>query len=159
MKNQIRPLITLFAFTLGDHWSYLSSSCHRIITSVLPISGEWQSCYSKRIKWWDQNLSVRILQVTSISGGDLQQPRGNPIMLSTRQILTGSSGSNLGPLSQSLVDSVQDRVNFLQRADPGNQLLIPVDLVTASGIRIGPSYQCCCGNLPGSPCSTIPWNE
>jgi K+-transporting ATPase ATPase C chain len=46
--------------------------------------------------------------------------------------MSGSSGSNLGPLSKSLIDTVQQRVKALQAADPGNLLPIPVDLVTAS---------------------------
>ena len=52
--------------------------------------------------------------------------------------LTGSSGSNLGPLSQTLVDTVQQRIDTLHGADPGNPLPIPVDLVTASGSGLDP---------------------
>jgi potassium-transporting ATPase KdpC subunit len=52
--------------------------------------------------------------------------------------LTGSSGSNLGPLSQTLVDTVGQRVKNLQNADLQNQTLIPVDLVTASASGLDP---------------------
>ena len=52
--------------------------------------------------------------------------------------LTGSSGSNLGPLSQTLVNKVQERVSFLQNANPDNNSLIPIDLVTASGSGLDP---------------------
>jgi K+-transporting ATPase ATPase C chain len=52
--------------------------------------------------------------------------------------LTGSSGSNLGPLSRDLFDIVQERVRALQAADPGNTLPIPVDLVTASASGLDP---------------------
>ena len=55
-----------------------------------------------------------------------------------QQALTGSSGSNLGPLSQSLVNNVQERVNTLRSANPGNNSLIPIDLVTASGSGLDP---------------------
>jgi K+-transporting ATPase ATPase C chain len=51
---------------------------------------------------------------------------------------TGSSGSNLGPLSQTLVDAVQQRVDALHTVDPGNMLPIPVDLVTASASGLDP---------------------
>jgi K+-transporting ATPase ATPase C chain len=52
--------------------------------------------------------------------------------------LTGSSGSNYGPLNPALLDAVQARVDALHAADPGNTLPIPVDLVTASGSGLDP---------------------
>lgn len=44
-----------------------------------------------------------------------------------------SGGSNLGPTNQTLIETVKTRVAALRRADPSNDLPIPVDLVTASG--------------------------
>ena len=52
--------------------------------------------------------------------------------------LTGSSGSNYGPLNTALIDMVQARVDALKAADPDNTLPIPVDLVTASGSGLDP---------------------
>lgn len=52
--------------------------------------------------------------------------------------LTGSSGSNYGPLNPVLFDAAQGRVKALQEADPGNTAPIPVDLVTASGSGLDP---------------------
>jgi K+-transporting ATPase ATPase C chain len=52
--------------------------------------------------------------------------------------LTGSSGSNYGPLNPALKDAVQARIDALKAADPSNTALIPVDLVTASGSGLDP---------------------
>src|SRR5262245_20584931 len=52
--------------------------------------------------------------------------------------LTGSSGSNYGPLNPALTDMVQARIDTLKAADPENTLPIPVDLVTSSGSGLDP---------------------
>jgi K+-transporting ATPase ATPase C chain len=49
-----------------------------------------------------------------------------------------SSGSNLGPTNPALTDAVTARVRALRDTDPGNQLPVPVDLVTASASGLDP---------------------
>jgi len=49
-----------------------------------------------------------------------------------------SSGSNMGPLNPDFLKTVKDRVTLLQKTDPVNNNLIPVDLVTASGSGLDP---------------------
>jgi potassium-transporting ATPase KdpC subunit len=49
-----------------------------------------------------------------------------------------SSGSNLGPTNPALTKGVQDRVNALRAADPGNTAPVPVDLVTSSASGLDP---------------------
>src|SRR5262249_13726316 len=45
---------------------------------------------------------------------------------------------NLSPTNPALVKSVQERVDALRAADPGNTAPVPVDLVTASGSGLDP---------------------
>jgi potassium-transporting ATPase KdpC subunit len=52
--------------------------------------------------------------------------------------LTGSSGSNYGPLNPALTDAAKARIDALKAADPANTLAIPVDLVTASASGLDP---------------------
>jgi K+-transporting ATPase ATPase C chain len=53
--------------------------------------------------------------------------------------LTGSSGSNYGPLNPNLTKAAQARIDALKAADPTNTEPIPVDLVTASGSGLDPN--------------------
>lgn len=52
--------------------------------------------------------------------------------------LTGSSGSNYGPLNPALMDVVRTRIDALRTADPDNTAPIPVDLVTSSASGLDP---------------------
>jgi K+-transporting ATPase ATPase C chain len=49
-----------------------------------------------------------------------------------------SSGSNFGPTNPAQIDAVKGRIAALKAADPSNTMLVPVDLVTASGSGLDP---------------------
>lgn len=54
------------------------------------------------------------------------------------ETLTGSSGSNYGPLNPALVEAAKGRINALHAADPKQSSPVPVDLITASGSGLDP---------------------
>jgi K+-transporting ATPase ATPase C chain len=74
------------------------------------------------------------------------QPFDDPKYFWSRPSATGpfaynagsSSGSNLGPLNETLENIAKDRVAKLKNADPGQSEAPPVDLVTASGSGLDP---------------------
>jgi K+-transporting ATPase ATPase C chain len=49
-----------------------------------------------------------------------------------------SSGSNLGPTNDALIEAAEARMDALRAADPENTQPVPVDLVTASGSGLDP---------------------
>jgi len=51
---------------------------------------------------------------------------------------SASAGSNYGPSNQELLDNINKRVEALKRADPENNIPIPVDLVTYSASGLDP---------------------
>ena len=64
---------------------------------------------------------------------------GRPSATSPFQYNAGaSSGSNLGPTNPALTKAVQERVDTLRAADPGNGAPVPVDLVTTSSSGLDP---------------------
>ncbi|MHB8089765.1 MAG: potassium-transporting ATPase subunit KdpC [Anaerolineaceae bacterium] len=131
MKTQFRPLITLFGVLA-------------LITGViypLTVTGLAQLIFPFQANGSQVTVNEQVVG-SELIGQDFSGEQffwGRPSTTSTHPYnafgqdeLTGSSGSNLGPLSQVLVDNVQERVNTLMKVDSGNTNLIPVDLVTAS---------------------------
>lgn len=74
------------------------------------------------------------------------QPFDDPKYFWSRPSATGpfpynaasSSGSNLGPMNETLLKAVHDRVDALHKVDMDNKEPIPIDLVTASASGLDP---------------------
>jgi K+-transporting ATPase ATPase C chain len=137
MKSQIRPaLVTLLFFTLLTGLVY-----PLIVTGIAQVAFPSQANGSLILKDKEAVGSKLI-------GQPFDDPKyfwGRPSATGTfpynafnTENLTGSSGSNYGPLNQALLDAVQARVEALKAVDPINAAPIPVDLVTASGSGLDP---------------------
>jgi len=137
MKSQIRPaLVTLLFFTLLTGLVY-----PLIVTGIAQVAFPSQANGSLILKDKEAVGSKLI-------GQPFDDPKyfwGRPSATGTfpynafnAENLTGSSGSNYGPLNQALLDAVQARVEALKAADPTNTAPVPVDLVTASGSGLDP---------------------
>ena len=61
-----------------------------------------------------------------------------PYTAFNQEKLTGSSGSNLGPLNPVLIANAKARIEALKVADPDNDAPIPVDLITSSASGLDP---------------------
>lgn len=83
---------------------------------------------------------------TPVASSLIGQPFGAPKYFWSRPSATApfpynagsSSGSNLGPIEPALTATIKPRIEALKQADPGNDKLIPVDLVTASASGLDP---------------------
>jgi len=129
--NQIRPAVmSLLLFT--------------ILTGViypLAVTGIAQAVFPTQA-----NGSLILKDDAPVGSGLIGQPFDDPKYFWSRPSATSpfaynaaaSSGSNLGPVNDALLDAVKGRVEALKAADPTNRLPIPVDLVTASGSGLDP---------------------
>jgi K+-transporting ATPase ATPase C chain len=128
MKTQLRPALTVFLFLT-------------LITGVaypLAVTGVAQVLFPHQANGSFMDVDGR-LYGSELIGQPFDDPTyfwGRPS--AAAYDAAASSGSNLGPMNPALREMVQARVEALQAADPGNNLLIPVDLVTASASGLDP---------------------
>ena len=137
MKTQIRPLIILFALL-----TFITGVVYPLIVTGIAQLAFPSQANGSLITENNQQVGSRLIgQNFTANKYFWSRPSAtsvNPYNAYDLQTLTGSSGSNLGPLSKDLVDNVQARADALRSATQGYKLLIPVDLVTASGSGLDP---------------------
>jgi K+-transporting ATPase ATPase C chain len=137
MQSQLRPaLVSLGIFTLLTGLLY-----PLVVTGIAQVVFPWQA-----------NGSLMVQNGQPVGSTLIGQPFDDPKYFWGRlsatapaaytgfnaDKLTGSSGSNYGPLNPALLEAVQGRLKALQEADPGNTAPIPVDLATASSSGLDP---------------------
>lgn len=138
MKTQLRPLLGIFALLV-------------LITGVfypITITGIAQLFFPYQANGSLIRVNGQVLG-SELIGQDFSGPEyfwgrpsatsGHPYNAYDQTSLTGSSGSNLGPLSKELAENVEERINLLKSYDPENANLIPVDLVTTSASGLDPN--------------------
>lgn len=137
MNNQLRPAIVIFLLL-----TIITGVIYPLtITGIAQIAFPHQANGSIIVmdgKAYGSELIGQQFDHPKYMWGRLSATTPFPYNAFNAENLTGSSGSNYGPLNTSLHEMVQRRVNTLKAVDRKNPLPIPVDLVTASASGLDP---------------------
>jgi K+-transporting ATPase ATPase C chain len=137
MKSQLRPALTIFALL-----SIITGVIYPLlVTGVAQVIFPHQANGSLIIidgRTFGSELIGQQFDEPNYFWGRISATGTFPYNAFNVENLTGSSGSNYGPMNPALQEMVQARIDALQAADPNNTLPIPVDLVTASGSGLDP---------------------
>ncbi len=138
MREQIRPaLILLLVFTVLTGLIY-PLAITGIAQLLFPHQANGSLILDKNGKALGSELIGQQFDDPKYFWGRLSATGDFPYNAFNADTLTGSSGSNYGPLNPALVKAAQARIDALKAADPSNTAPIPVDLVTASGSGLDP---------------------
>jgi K+-transporting ATPase KdpC subunit len=137
MKSQIRPLLTIFMLLMLFTGVLYPLMVTGLAQLLFPFQANGSPIKLKGLASGSE-LIGQDFSGMEYFWGRLSATLNNPYNAFDQKTLTGSSGSNLGPLSQTLVNNVQERINTLHNTNPDNNSLIPVDLVTTSGSGLDP---------------------
>jgi len=137
MRSQLRPaLVALGIFTILTGLVY-----PLVVTGIAQVVFPWQANGSLIVRNGRPVGSALIGQPfddPKYFWGRLSATSPVPYTAFDADKLTGSSGSNYGPLNPALLEAVQARIKALRQVDPGNTTPISVDLVTASASGLDP---------------------
>jgi K+-transporting ATPase ATPase C chain len=138
MISQVRPaLLMLLVFTLLTGVLYpLAVTGIAQVAFPYPANG---SLISVDGKPYGSELIGQQFSDPKYFWGRLSDTGDFPYDAFNAATLTGSSGSNYGPLNPALIQAALSRIDALRAADPGNTASIPVDLVTASASGLDPN--------------------
>jgi K+-transporting ATPase ATPase C chain len=137
INTQLRPALTVFALL-----TVITGMIYPLaITGIAQVIFPHQANGSLIVidgKIYGSELIGQPFDDPKYFWGRLSATSTFPFNAFNAENLTGSSGSNYGPLNPALTDAVQARIDALKAADPGNTSPIPVDLITASGSGLDP---------------------
>ncbi len=134
MLNQLRPAaVALLVLTILTGVIY-----PLVVTGVAQVIFPAQANGSVRADGRGSDLVGQQFSQPQYFWGRLSATGPLPYTAFNGDTLTGSSGSNLGPLNPALTEAVAARVEALRAADPEITFPVPVDLVTASGSGLDP---------------------
>ena len=137
MVSQLRPaFLMLLIFTIITGLIY-----PLVVTGIAQIAFSHQANGSLIViddKTYGSELIGQQFDDPKYFWGRLSATGDYPYNTFNAETLTGSSGSNYGPLNPALIDIVQARIDALKAADPDNTAPIPVDLVTSSASGLDP---------------------
>lgn len=131
MKNLIRPAIILF---IG--LALITGGVYPLLTTTIG-----KALFPREVEGMLIKRDGRIIG-SELIGQNFTEPKyfwGRPSATSPYPYnAAASAGSNQGPTNPALLDAVEKRISVLREADPGNDLPVPIDLVTASASGLDP---------------------
>ncbi|MBB3179931.1 potassium-transporting ATPase subunit KdpC [Variovorax sp. Sphag1AA] len=131
MKDTLRPTIVLFVLL----------SAITGIVYPLAVTGVARTAFPEQAAG---SLVVRDGKPvgSTLIGQNFTDPKhfwGRPSATAPMPYNGGASGgANQGPLNPALADALKARIEALRAADPGNDVPVPVDLVTTSASGLDP---------------------
>lgn len=137
MIRQIRPALMMLLLLTAITGGIYPLAITGIAQALFPRQANGSILYEKG-KPVGSELIGQQFEAPEYFWGRLSDTGDFPYNAFNAQTLTGSSGSNYGPLNPALAEAAKARIDALKSADPSNTAPIPVDLVTASGSGLDP---------------------
>ncbi|MGB8983020.1 MAG: potassium-transporting ATPase subunit KdpC [Anaerolineales bacterium] len=138
MVSQLRPaffMLLIFTLITGVIYPLVVTGIAQV---AFPQRANGSLIVTEGGKTYGSELIGQQFDAPKYFWGRLSATGAFPYNAYNAETLTGSSGSNYGPLNPALMEMVQARIDALKAADPDNMAPIPVDLVTAAGSGLDP---------------------